>query len=79
MVELSRAEERFLKSQELGRLGTVSQDGMPHVVPVCYIYHAGDFLIAIDYETKKYQNLLANKKVAFVVDVHKPKMYGILI
>jgi len=79
MVEFSRAEERFLKSQELGRLGTVSQDGMPHVVPVCYIYHAGDFLIAIDYETKKYQNLLANKKVAFVVDVYKPKMYGILI
>jgi nitroimidazol reductase NimA-like FMN-containing flavoprotein (pyridoxamine 5'-phosphate oxidase superfamily) len=79
MVKFSKAEERFLNRNELGRLATLSQDGMPHVVPVCYIYHAGNLLIAIDYETKKYQNLLANKKVAFVVDVYRPRMYGVLI
>ena len=79
MVELSKAEEHFLKRNELGRLATVSHDGTPHVVPVCYIYHTGKLVIAIDYETKKYQNLLASKKVAFVVDAYRPKMYGILI
>jgi nitroimidazol reductase NimA-like FMN-containing flavoprotein (pyridoxamine 5'-phosphate oxidase superfamily) len=57
---------------ELGRLATVCPDGTPHVAPVCYIYRAGRFLVATDYETKKYHNLLKNNNVAFVVDVYKP-------
>jgi PPOX class F420-dependent enzyme/OxyR family protein len=79
MVEFSKAEERFLRRNELGRLATVSRDGMPHVVPVCYLYHAGDLLIAIDYETKKYRNLRADDRAAFVVDVYKPTIRGILV
>jgi nitroimidazol reductase NimA-like FMN-containing flavoprotein (pyridoxamine 5'-phosphate oxidase superfamily) len=57
VVEFNRAEERFLKKKELGRLATISPDGMPHVVPVSYIYQAGEILIATDYETKKCRNL----------------------
>jgi uncharacterized protein len=57
---------------ELGRLATVSPDGTPHVVPVCYIYRGSSFLVATDYVTRKYRNLLTNNKVAFVVDVYKP-------
>jgi nitroimidazol reductase NimA-like FMN-containing flavoprotein (pyridoxamine 5'-phosphate oxidase superfamily) len=57
---------------ELGRLATVCPDGKPHVAPVCYIYRAGRFLVATDYETRKYRNLLTNNRVAFVVDVYKP-------
>ena len=57
---------------ELGRLATVGSDGTPHVVPVCYIYRAGVFLVVIDYGTRKYQNLLKNNSVAFVVDVYRP-------
>jgi nitroimidazol reductase NimA-like FMN-containing flavoprotein (pyridoxamine 5'-phosphate oxidase superfamily) len=51
---------------------------MPHVVPVSYIYQAGDILIATDYETKKCRNLRANNRAAFVVDVYKPNR-GILV
>ena len=72
MVKFSKAEERFLKRNELGRLATVCPDGTPHVVPVCYIYQTGSFLVAIDYETRKCRNLLMNNRVAFVVDVYKP-------
>lgn len=72
LVKFSKAEERFLERNELGRLATVCPDGTPHVVPVCYIYQTGSFLVAIDYETRKYHNLLANNRVAFVVDVYKP-------
>jgi nitroimidazol reductase NimA-like FMN-containing flavoprotein (pyridoxamine 5'-phosphate oxidase superfamily) len=72
LLKFSEAEERFLMRNELGRLATVCPDGTPHVVPVCYIYRAGTFLVAIDYETRKYHNLLKNNNVAFVVDVYKP-------
>lgn len=78
MVEFSRAEERFLTKNELGRLASISPDGMPHVVPVCYIYRAGKLLVATDYATKKYRNLLANDRVALVVDVYRPNR-GILV
>ena len=78
MVELSKAEERFLIRNELGRLATVSPDGTPHVVPVSYIYRAGKLLVATDYTTKKYRNLRANDRVAFVVDVFRPNR-GILV
>jgi len=78
MVEFSKAEERFLMRNELGRLATIAPDGMPHVVPVCYIYHAGKLYVATDYATRKYRNLLANDRVAFVVDVYRPNR-GILV
>lgn len=72
MIEFTAGEERFLKRNELGRLGTISPEGMPHVVPVSYIYQAANILIATDYQTRKYRNLRANNRVAFVVDVYKP-------
>jgi len=72
LVGFNKAEERFLMRNELGRLATVCPDGTPHVIPVCYIYRAGRFLVATDYETRKYRNLLTNNAVAFVVDVYRP-------
>jgi len=78
LVEFSKAEERFLMKNELGRLATLSPDGTPHVVPVCYIYQAGKLLVATDYATRKYRNLLANNRTAFVVDVYRPNR-GILV
>jgi nitroimidazol reductase NimA-like FMN-containing flavoprotein (pyridoxamine 5'-phosphate oxidase superfamily) len=78
VVDFSKAEERFLERNELGRLATISPDGMPHVVPVSYIHRAGNFLVATDYATKKYRNLLANDRVAFVVDTYRPNR-GILV
>ncbi len=34
------------------RFATVSPNGMPHVVPVCYVYRSGAFWAAIDYGTR---------------------------
>jgi pyridoxamine 5'-phosphate oxidase family protein len=36
----SDAEIEYLGSQRLGRLATVGQDGMPHVVPVAFRYNS---------------------------------------
>ncbi len=77
-MKFSKAEERFLAKNEFGRLATISPDGMPHVVPVSYVYQDGGFWVAVDYETKKYRNLQSNRRVALVIDVVKPNR-GILV
>ena len=78
-MRFNAEEERFLKDNEVGRLATISKDGLPHVVPVCYMYRSGDLWVATDYETGKYRNLRSNKKVALVVDTGYDSNRGILI
>jgi nitroimidazol reductase NimA-like FMN-containing flavoprotein (pyridoxamine 5'-phosphate oxidase superfamily) len=77
-MKFSAEQERFLKDNEVGRLATIGKDGLPHVVPVCYMYRSGELWIATDYETRKYHNLLWNK-VAMVVDTGYESNRGILI
>ena len=72
MVAFTAAEKRFLEKNELARLATSSPDGMPHVVPVSYLFKEDALLIAVDYGTKKYRNLLHNHKAALVMDAVRP-------
>jgi nitroimidazol reductase NimA-like FMN-containing flavoprotein (pyridoxamine 5'-phosphate oxidase superfamily) len=72
-------EERFLRDNEVGRLATIGKDGMPHVVPVCYVYRSGCVWIATDYGTTKYRNLLSNNRVALIVDSGYDSNRGVLI
>lgn len=37
----------------VARLATLNADGSPHVVPVCFAYHAGEFVIAVDEKPKR--------------------------
>lgn len=78
-MKFSREEERFLEENEVGRLATICPDGMPHVVPVCYNYRSGGLWVAVDYESKKYRNLLSNDKVALIVDVGYDSNRGLLV
>jgi PPOX class F420-dependent enzyme/OxyR family protein len=78
MLVFTVAEKRFLEKNELARLATSSPDGMPHVVPVSYVFKEDAFLIAVDYETKKYRNLLHNHKTALVVDALRPNR-GVMV
>lgn len=50
-----------------------SHENMPHVKPVSYIYENETILIATDYETRMYKNLLENPKAAVSIDVYKNK------
>ena len=67
----SEAEIKYLKSQRLGRLATVSKDGKPDVAAVAYEFDGRDFYIGsyIMKKTRKYWNIKnGNPKVSFVVD-----------
>ena len=77
-VSFTRTEERFLRSNEIGRLATVSTEGTPHVVPVSYLFKDNAILISVDYNTRKLRNLIGNARTAFVVDTFRPNR-GILV
>jgi pyridoxamine 5'-phosphate oxidase family protein len=65
-------EKAWLASQRLGRLATVSPDGVVGNAPVTYFVRADD---TIDIggmrmgTTKKFRNVQAGSRVAFVVDI----------
>ena len=70
VTSFTEAEAEFLAENFLGRVATVSPAGQPHVVPVTYRFdgHAmifGGWNLA---KSLKFKNLVANNKVAFVVD-----------
>jgi uncharacterized protein len=67
---MSRPEiEEFLAWERTGRLGCVSADGAPYVVPLSFVYQAG----AVYYhwfseEGRKVRNLAASPRVCFEAD-----------
>jgi pyridoxamine 5'-phosphate oxidase family protein len=72
MSAFTDAEIAYLSGQRLGRLATVGPSGQPHVVPVGFRYDPEHDTIDIgghDFaKRKKFADVRANPKVAFVVD-----------
>lgn len=81
----TEAQAQYLAENFIGRVATSSASGQPHVVPVGYrfdgmtITFSGRNLTA----SLKYRHMMANSKVAFVVDdvvsYHPWKVRGIEI
>ena len=66
----SEAQAEYLAENFVGRVATSSASGQPHVVPVGYEFDGstitfGGWNLA---NSLKFRNLMANNKVAFVVD-----------
>ena len=72
MTSFSEAQIAYLDSQRLGRLATVDAKGRPQNNPVGFRYNPDLGTIDIGGRdlaaTRKFRNLSANDKVAFVVD-----------
>ena len=66
----TEAEAQYLADNFLGRLATASLPGQPHVVPVGYRFDGRTIVFGGWELTKslKFRNLMANRRVAFVVD-----------
>jgi len=69
----------FLREQRILRLATVGPGGVPHVVPVWYLYSRGRIYIGTNLRTAKARNLRRNSRVAFCVDagVRAPGIRGV--
>jgi pyridoxamine 5'-phosphate oxidase family protein len=65
-------EVAYLRTQPLGRLATSGGTGQPHCVPVRFTYNADRDTIDITGRdlsaSRKYREIRANSRVAFVVD-----------
>ena len=60
--------EAILREAKVGRLGT-SRDNTPYVVPVSYVYHDDKIIIHGAKQGKKMEDIAANPKVCFQVDI----------
>ncbi|MCS7136174.1 MAG: pyridoxamine 5'-phosphate oxidase family protein [Nitrososphaerota archaeon] len=70
MLELKRKYANFLKKQRVGRLGTISEDGTVHLVPVCYAFDGKAIYIGTEVKSKKVRNLKRNPATTLLVDVY---------
>jgi pyridoxamine 5'-phosphate oxidase family protein len=72
MSAFTPAEVDYLENQRLGRLATAGSDNQPHVVPMAFRYNPDQDSIDIGglriSQTKKYRDVAANPRAAFVVD-----------
>ena len=72
---LTDEQRRFLETERVARLATGSDEGQPHVVPICYVVVGDHLYFTIDEKPKRpgaslrrLSNIRANPKVALVVD-----------
>ena len=72
--------EKFLRSQKILRLATIDDTGVPHIVPVWYMYWNDKFYVGTNTRTRKARNIRKNPKVSFCVDVgvRSPDIIGIM-
>lgn len=72
-------QDKFLKSQKILRLATIDQEGIPHIVPVWYLYKDGIFYVGTSTKTKKAKNVIKNPKVSFCVDTGiRSPIFGVM-
>lgn len=71
-MSLTEAERAYLAAQRLGRLATAQPDGTLQVSPVGFRWNSGTGTIDIGgfnmAASRKFRNVAANGRVAFVVD-----------
>ena len=74
------SQNKFLKSQKILRLGTIDENGIPHIVPVWYLFEGEKFYIGSNTRTKKVKNLRKKTQVAFCIDigVNAPEIVGVM-
>lgn len=60
--------DEFLANQKVLRLATVDEGGVPHVVPVWYLYRDSMVYIGTNTRTAKARNVLSTGRAAFCVD-----------
>jgi len=72
MSRFTEKEIEYLRSQRLGRVATVGAAGEPHIAPVGFRLNAEKGTIDIGghglSKSKKWRDVQANQRVAFVVD-----------
>lgn len=73
---------RFIERERVCRVATVSEDGTPHLVPVCHVVVDETICFGSGNEGRKVLNLRANDRIALTVDLYAedwPQLKGIMV
>jgi nitroimidazol reductase NimA-like FMN-containing flavoprotein (pyridoxamine 5'-phosphate oxidase superfamily) len=68
MMYSSSSVQSYLVEQRLGRLATITHDGLPHIVAVAFVNNETNLYFSTFTKTKKVRNIRNNRNVAFIVD-----------
>jgi nitroimidazol reductase NimA-like FMN-containing flavoprotein (pyridoxamine 5'-phosphate oxidase superfamily) len=60
----------LIQWERVCRVATASEEGMPHVVPVCHVVDDGKIYIGSGTDARKVVNLRANNRVAVTFDLY---------
>ena len=73
-------QDKFLRKQKILHLASVDKNGMPHIIPVWYLYSGKKIYIGTNTKTRKAKNVKSHKKVSFCVDVgvNAPNIFGVM-
>ena len=69
-MRLTKPVAKLIEWERVCRVGTVSEAGSPHVVPVCHILVDGRIYFGSANDGRKVQNLKANPRVTVTVDLY---------
>ena len=75
-MTLSPDNEAFVRESRVARFATADEQGRPHVVPVCFVYHDGCVYSLLDakpkrvppHQLRRVRNLLARPEVQLLID-----------
>lgn len=75
-AEPSVNQTEILEAARIGRMATVDNNGMPHLVPICFVYTSGLLYTPIDKKPKttsvnslkRIQNINSNPNTSFLID-----------
>ena len=62
----------LLEGRRIASLGTLNDDGSPHLTAVWYLYQDGCFFVATSSRSRKARNLAARPKGTLMVEARKP-------
>ena len=69
-MRLKKAVAKLIEWERVSRVGTVSEAGVPHVVPVCHILLNGKIYFGSGNDGRKVLNLKANPRLALTIDLY---------
>ena len=72
MAGLSDWARKLLEGRRHAVLGTVNEDGSPHLTPIWYLFRDERLFVAAPSFTRKVRNVIARPTATLIVDVRSP-------
>ena len=77
VARLEKEAAEFVRWERVCRVGTVSGEGVPHVVPVCHVLADGKIYLGSGDDATKVRNIKANARVTVTVDAYSDHWAGL--